>query len=86
MQTSQCVLIIIHKVSAVLQMCRHSLPPLLFVFSVSAGEGGLEVRRHGCGPDLPVDVHHRVSVGDSRPLPAPVALWDVLEQKQISKE
>lgn len=53
---------------------------LFFVcFSVSTGEGGLEVRGHGCGPDLPVDVCNRVSPGDRRTLPASVALGDVLE-------
>lgn len=49
---------------------------------VSTGAGGLEVRRHGRGPDLPVDVHYRVSAGNSRTLPASVALWDDLDQKK----
>ena len=52
---------------------------------VSTGEGGLEVCRHGCGPDLPVDVYYCVSAGDSRTLPASVALWDDLEPRLISE-
>lgn len=80
MQTSQCVLRILitlsGKVPAVVATCGHSQSPLLFVCT---GEGGLEVRCHGRGPDLPVDVHHRVSAGNRRTLPAAVALWDVVK-------
>lgn len=64
------------KVPAVVATCGHSQSPLLFVCT---GKGGLEVRGHGRGPDLPVDVHHRVSAGNCRTLPAAVALWDVVK-------
>lgn len=57
----------------------------LFVCFVSTGEGGLEVCSHGCRPDLPVDVHYCVSVGDSRTLPASLALWDDLELSLMSQ-
>lgn len=57
----------------------------LTLLSVSTGEGGLEVRGHGCRPDLPVDVHYRVSAGDSGTLPASVAVWDVLVQSRKTK-
>lgn len=77
------VMTIIIILSNEVPIVRHLQSPLL---SVSTGEGGLEVCSHGCRPDLPVDVHYRVSAGDSRTLPASVALWDVLEPNWVSKE
>lgn len=53
---------------------------------VSPGEGGLEVRCHGCRSDFPVDVHYCVSAGDSGTLPPTVALWDDLDPHLMSKK
>lgn len=51
------------------------------VLSLS-GERGLEIRRHGDRPNLPVDVHYCVSAGDHRAVPTAVASWHDLAQTQ----
>ena len=42
---------------------------LILLLLSAAGDRGLEVRGHGGGPALPVDLRDRVCVGDTGPLP-----------------